>query len=527
VIVMSSFTAEELNALGRKELQALAKKHGVKANLKSADIIEKLNELIPKAPPKPVVASPPPKQSTPPQSPMQRISQIKCAPSGQKNAFVALKLSTPQKTPILSKTPGRGYQVSTMVTPRRKMSAVKKNLFKPAVVAAPDIELPEDNQVALYKELNDKYKFQVEVFPVHGQELNEIWAQVKHTHEQVIDSGATRLVASLVSYILHDVTLRAMASEGVRLRNGFKLQQDTIDKIFKTVLFGSLHDHATAESLNARKRYAQVPDKTADTLVCLLGLTCNFQLTLDYFQKLAVDIDTETAIGLTACLEYIAAEIFDLCEGKEFEGVALANPADIVFAVTTDEELKPTFQAALDLYREQSQQKEAQDTANITALIPATDGASAAELAVLEEALQFSLPPALSLLLSRQNGSTALCFDSCHQIYESITFYSTQLNILKAMNWIPLHYHHDGDTWDCLDCYGHFVVRASFLHEPLASRYPIVAYSLGEYLEKASKGPIEPTSITLLAHDRIAADLSQFWISFLEDDDLDEQMQLD
>lgn len=183
---------------------------------------------------------------------MERINQIKCVPSAQKSAFVALKISTPQKTPVLSKTPGRGYQVSTMVTPRRKMSAVKKKLFNPAPITPVDLELPEDNQVSLYKyvstfflflissELNGKFSFQVEVFPVHGQELNEIWAQVKHTHEQVIDSGATRLVATLVSYFLHDITLRAMALEGVQTRNGFTLKQATIDKVLKIVLLGTI-----------------------------------------------------------------------------------------------------------------------------------------------------------------------------------------------------------------------------------------------------------------------------------------------
>lgn len=52
--------------------------------------------------------------------------------------------------------------------------------------------------------------------------------------------------------------------------------------------------------------------------------------------------------GLTACIEYLAAEIFDLCEGKESQGVAIANPQDVVFAVTTDEELHPTFKVPIN-----------------------------------------------------------------------------------------------------------------------------------------------------------------------------------
>ncbi len=166
------FTIEELDDLSRKDLQALAKKYGIRANLKSAAIIEQLveyynahcpedkenspnegnidvtatesvpveamdeeesgamkdgveameeeEEVKPVATPKKAPQPSPVRRTLPknpvPPSPMQKFA---------KNASAAL---TPRKTPLRpTHTPAKGDMYT--ITPRKHKN--KKNLFNP------------------------------------------------------------------------------------------------------------------------------------------------------------------------------------------------------------------------------------------------------------------------------------------------------------------------------------------------------------------------------------------------------------
>eukprot|EP01126_Amoeba_proteus_P025611 TRINITY_DN254_c0_g1_i10.p1 TRINITY_DN254_c0_g1~~TRINITY_DN254_c0_g1_i10.p1 ORF type:complete len:287 (+),score=41.90 TRINITY_DN254_c0_g1_i10:211-1071(+) len=228
------YTEDELEKLPRKELQVLAKRKGIKANLKSDLIRQQLvlhysttSEVV-QTPIHSVVSvnhSIKPVAHTKKDTPVKKAVQTACeALTPRHNSpLYARGKSTPKSV---------GLRVKSLLSEPREVGSLERTLIH-----------------------QSKGWFAKNCHPISGKAVNMILRQVHPQECCFADYGTVQLISMLLSSLIHGIVIHSMVVDGVVDKNGFVLRRETLEKAIYTLFKGDLLQFVIEEGKKARERF--------------------------------------------------------------------------------------------------------------------------------------------------------------------------------------------------------------------------------------------------------------------------------
>eukprot|EP01126_Amoeba_proteus_P025618 TRINITY_DN254_c0_g2_i16.p1 TRINITY_DN254_c0_g2~~TRINITY_DN254_c0_g2_i16.p1 ORF type:complete len:293 (-),score=50.91 TRINITY_DN254_c0_g2_i16:1927-2805(-) len=275
-----TYTADELEKLPRKELQVLAKRKGIKANLKS-DLIRQqlLLHYLTTA----EVVQTPIQSVVPVDHIIQPVAQTKKDTPVKKAVQTACEALTPHhNSPLYAggkSTPKSGLRVKLPSLEPREVGSLERTLIH-----------------------QSKGWFAKNCHPISGKTVNMILRQVHPQECCFADYGTVQLISMLLSSLIHGIVIHSMVADGVMDKDGFVLQRETLEKAISTLLKGELLQFAIEEGKRARERFQLfVGNSTRKQNPSdeFFGLTVSHKAIGEYMSSLGVVVDFEDLVYVT------------------------------------------------------------------------------------------------------------------------------------------------------------------------------------------------------------------------------------